>query len=176
MFKITFKKQVGFGQAIRALERTKGTLKQEFMALGEQAEKVMQAKIQEKKVRPQAGEPTSLENAIKVEYFDFGEDFGWGVGNIEVLNKEAPYWGAVNYGSAHMVGKRLPKGIFEPGMAKPNSESQRAGRWKKGMSKDGGSYSPIVTKPIPAMKYIERTIVWVGRQFKKFGTDLQRKI
>jgi len=133
--------------------------------LGSETKKKMHEVIQSNKVRPQAGEPTKLEDNIDVEFYP--AEAGWGVGEIDKLNKNAKHWRAVNYGSSHMVGKHLPPGIFDPGTASPDAGSFRAGRFKKGMNKDGKSYSPIVTKEISPMNYITKTINFVRREINK---------
>ena len=97
-------------------------------SLGGQTAQEMKAIIDENKKRPQAGEPTTLEDNIDVEYFADG--VSWGVGEISKLNKNVPYWAAVNYGSDHMVGKQMPVGVFDPGIAVPDAGSFREGRFK----------------------------------------------
>ena len=133
--------------------------------LGSSTVKKMKVIIKGNKVRPQAGEPTILENNIDVEFYS--DDTGWGVGEIAKLDKNAKHWRAINYGSKHLVGKHLPPGIFEPGTASPDQGSFRAGRFKEGMSKDGSSYSPIIKKEILPMNYITKTINFVRREINK---------
>ena len=130
-------------------------LKLEVDTLAHETAFKMKAIINEGKVRPQAGDPTNLENAIEPELFDGG----WGVGAIETLKKDAPWWAAFNWGSSHMVGKRLPPGSFvpDPGTGEPKSSNFRTGRWKT-----PGDFSAIVKKPILATNYIEKTIFWLS--------------
>lgn len=182
MIRLRFKRtKRGFGEAVRDLEIKEKTLKRELMVLGDKTKSKMRDIIAKNKKRPRAGEPKTLENAITVEKFVRLGEFGWGVGNIDKLNSEAvgqdgkPYWRAVNYGSSHMVGRFLPLGIFRPGIAIPNNQAFRKGRWKAGLSTGGGkSYSAKVMKPIPPMKFIERTTVWVGRQFRRIQSTISR--
>ena len=118
----------------------------------------MRDTIDQDKVRPQADEPTTLEDTIQAEYFDDG---GWGVGDMDQLDENAPYWLAVNYGSDHMVGKIVPQGAFAPGNPEPDPNNFREGRWKKGQ----GKHLFVVKNPIPAMNYIEKTINWLQEKF-----------
>ena len=62
-----------------------------------------------------------------------------------------------NWGSAHMVGKQLPVGGFNPGNSRPSQSDFRTGRWEKGKA----NYAPIVTKPIPATNFLENTVNWL---------------
>lgn len=182
MIRVRFvKKGKGFGEAERDLLLKEKTLKVELMALGTQTKKQMKNTIKKSVKRPRASEPKTLETAITVEKFNSPGEFGWGVGNIDKLNTEVvgqdgkPYWRAVNYGSSHMVGKYLPPGIFRPGTAKPTSDAFRKGRWKAGDTTGAGKkYSAKVTKPIPPMRFIERTTIWVGRQFRKIKGNISR--
>ena len=136
--------------------------KLELDALGFQTAEAMKTIIQSNKKRPQAGEPTTLENAITVTKMDNG----FGVGDVDIMNHQAPQWAAVNFGSSHMVGHRLKKGTFDPGTPQPSDAASRTGRWKIGRygSVGGFLYSPLVKNPIPAMNYIEKTIFWLQNQ------------
>jgi len=132
--------------------------------------KMMRQIIQENKVRPQAGEPATLENAINVDHFPEG---GWGVGKISTLNAEAPYWRVINYGGYVPPSTRnYPnlKGKFEPGEERPDPSNFRAGRFKKG-------YYPIdPKKAIPAMNYIEKTSFWVEKELNRLIPGIIRRI
>ena len=121
------------------------------------------------KKRPQAGEPETLENAIEMEEFIQPASIGFGIGNINKLEEEAPYYLAINYGSAHLVGKRLPSGYFSPGEGKPSSSSFRGGRWKV-----GGDYSALIKNAIPPMNYIEKTNFWFEIELSKLIKTLEK--
>ena len=117
------------------------------MALGIEVCNEMKNRIKNNIKRP--GSTGTLVNSITVEPIKDG----WGVGNT---NNMPVYWRAFNWGSAHMVGKKLPVGGFTPGNAKPSKSDFRAGRWQKGT----GNYAPIVKKPIPATNFLESTVTW----------------
>ncbi len=136
------------------------TLRKQISDLGDETSEKMKEIIEEGKVRPQAGEPKTLEETIKVEHFTDG---GWGVGDIDSLNQEAPYWRAINFGSFHMVGKKVPVGAFNPGDPVPNQESSRQGRWKKG----DGPHLFTVKNPISPMNFIEKTINFLKARFEQ---------
>jgi hypothetical protein len=171
MIKVNFRAVRGFSEAIKNIQGKQLTVRQHIKNLGEKTAEKMKAVIKENKVRPQAGEPTTLEDTITVEHFETANGFGWGVGNIDKLNQEAIYWKAVNYGSSHMVGKWLPPGAFRPGTAKPSSSEVKSphggtGRWFKGE----GNWSKPVTRSIPAMNYIEKTVNWFRGKVRELVT------
>ncbi len=169
--RINYKTQPSFAEIIKNIDIKNKDVENSVMNLGLETKDKMHSIIKANKKRPQAGEPTKLENAIDVERIQEGKDIiGWGVGNISRLEKEAPGYLAINFGSSHMVGKHLPIGGFAPGEAKPQEGSFRDGRWKKGE----GSYSPIVTKPIPPMNFIETTVHWLSIALNKITGILQR--
>jgi hypothetical protein len=132
-------------------------IKREVKELGEKTAEKMNEVITSNKKRPQAGEPTTLEDNIDVTHYKDGS--GWGVGEISKLDKNAPYWRAVNFGSSHLVGKTI-HGQFEPGEPKPNPQdgANRTGRLKTGW------YTVTIKNPILPMNYIEKTINFVRRQ------------
>ena len=61
-------------------------------ALGVSTLDFVKSYISGNKKRSQAGEPPKLENAMDIEYFPNG----WGIGNIDRLNKDAPHWHWIN--------------------------------------------------------------------------------
>ena len=154
-----------FGDAFREIESSikmeEKNIESQINALGSATADKMKEIINTNKKRPQSGEPTVLEDNIDVE--NFPDNAGWGVGNIEQLNKNAKHWRVVNLGSNHMVGEHLPPGIFEPGNPIPSSSDSRSGRWKKNNS-DNRSYSPIIKNPIPPMNYIQKTVNFLRRK------------
>lgn len=152
-------------EIIKEVQADTKEIQDQINSLGDQSLVIMKETIQSSKKRPQAGQPTALENAIEIEKFSDG----WGIGDIEKLRKDAPWWAAFNFGSSHMVGKHLPKGVFDPGEPSPNDSFFRQGRWSKGSNYNGEQYSPIVKKPIPATNFIEKTIFWVSSKFDSLG-------
>jgi len=130
--------------------KVSSTLRAKFMALGIQVSAEMKNRIRTAIKRP--GSTGRLVNSITYEPLKDG----WGVGNTSTM---PIYWRAFNWGSAHLVGKHLPVGGFNPGNPKPSRSDFRAGRWEKGKGK--GNFSPIIKKPIPATNFLENTVTWV---------------
>jgi hypothetical protein len=137
-------------------------LLEQLNLVGKEAEDKMIQLITDGKKRPQNGEPTSLEDHIKTTYFQ-DEEQGWGLGDIEELNKFAEYWAAVNWGSAHMVGRRVPNGSFAPNEPQPDISFFRQDRWVTGE----GNHSFVVLNPIPALNYIENTVDWLNGRLEE---------
>ena len=132
-------------------------VRQDVDRLAHDTLKVIKDYVHDSKVRPQAGEETSLENALEVDMFTDG----WGIGDIERLKKEAPGWAALNWGSSHMVGKHMPP-YFTPGFTPANSELFREGRVNYKGPK--GNKGPIVQNAIQPINYIERAIFWLSQK------------
>lgn len=163
---IRFFDKDGFKDLLKFNQAHEKDLKDQIFDLGDQTASKMKDVIKQNKVRPQVGEPTSLEENIDVEH---SKDGGWGVGDIDRLNEKAEYWRAVNFGSSHMVGKLVPKGQFEPGDPEPNAGSSRQGRWKKGQ----GKFMFRVKNPIPPINYIEKTLTFVKQKFSAIRIRLK---
>jgi len=85
------------------------------------------------------------------------------IGDIAQLDEKTNRaWRAVNWGSSHMVGRKLPVGYFRPGQAKPDRSHFREGRWYS----TGGTmskYAPYVKMPIPPMYFVE-ALITKGRE------------
>lgn len=158
MFKFKFKAQKGFQTIIEDINLKDAQMKQDLKDLGEKTRDQMKETIASNKRRDQAGQPTRLEDSIEVEHFQNGDEEGWGVGNIAKMNKEAPHWTAINYGSRHIVGKTVFS-HFDP--------DQNGRLVKNHEDKDPEKVRWITFKnPIPAMNYIEKTVVWFSGKIR----------
>ena len=173
MLRTIYKTNNGFEDIQQFIANHEKNMEQKVFQVGHDTLAEIKEQVSINKVRPQAGEPETLEEALTIEFFT-GFEIGWGIGEIAHLNQQAPYWAAVNYGSDHLVGKHLPVGTFSPGLAMPDSGSFRDGRWKQGLNQGGSTYSPIVTKPIPATNYIEKTVSFLRKKFSSFRLKLGR--
>lgn len=155
-------------EVIKKLELKEKRLRDAFLKLGKATAAKMKSIIEENKVRPQAGEAKTLERSIKSTRIGGNSKklFGWGVGEIKNLPK---YWAAVNWGSRHLLGKKLPPGKFSPGRGRPSEDNFRKGRWKVGQ----GNFTARIKRPIPASNYIEKTAFWLNNVFDKLLTILR---
>lgn len=171
MININFQRADGdpnsiFDDILKEVKVDNAEIKKEVNNLASLAAQYMIAVIRANKKRPQNGEDLTLEDNIKFEVFEGG----WGVGDIEELKKEAPYWAAINFGSSHMVGKRVPNGKFEPGQEQPDQAFFRNGRWQKGE----GHFSFVVKNPIPAMNFVEKTVFWLSDIINKMTPAIKK--
>jgi len=138
------------------------TIKNGIKSLGFATQDYMRKVIADNTKRP--GSTGNLANSIKCEVADVkGETVG--VGKISEL---AVYWAAINFGSNHIMNLRLPPGTFQPGVPRPTSQDFRRGRWQVGQygSLGGSLYSPLITKPIQPMNYVEKTANWLSTVIK----------
>jgi hypothetical protein len=93
--------------------------------------------------------PTShLKEAITVEPIENGH----GVGNIQTLNKQAPYWHWINYGVAQS-GRRIPPGTKDNPRIKGHFKGD-----KSRFNKEQPKFAINPKKPITAKNYIEKSL------------------
>jgi len=81
---------------------------------------------------------------------------GWGVGDVDFLNTNAPYWYWQNYGVAQSGRTTPPRswGKFTSGNPAPQSSGGNS-RWS---GQESAIYVINPTKPITAKNYIQATI------------------
>jgi hypothetical protein len=90
-----------------------------------------------------------LKESIDIEYFAGG---GWGIGNIDILNKVSPHYGFLNYGGTPPSTIQYPnlRGTFEGDIL--------------GLFRKGKPYYPIYPKRYKGMDYIEATDTKIRNQ------------
>lgn len=160
----------------KELRKDKKKFEESVMQLGSDTAKTMKDKVKQSKKRSQAGEEPKLEKSITLDKFRGSNKFGWGVGNINLLDKKVPYWYFVNYGISQkgMIipgrGKFVPPGAFSPGVGKPDPSVSPIGRWKT----SEGDYSFQAKQGIRhPLRYIEKTIFWLQSSFNKIKSKLK---
>lgn len=134
----------------RQIESVKTLAESQVKQLADETVNVMRRNIAERIER--AGSTGNLENSITA----IPIENGWGVGDIEFLNKQAPYWYWQNFGVAQS-GRKVPprsKGQFEPGTPQP-TVGENGSRWYQSNS---GGFLINPQKEIEAKNYIEATI------------------
>lgn len=123
--------------------------------IADETVRVIQQKISERIQRD--GSTGNLANsftAVKI-------DGGWGVGDIDFLNKQAPYWYWQNYGIAQS-GRRTPPrswGAFTSGNPAPSSAGGKS-RWS---GQESAIYVINPVKPIEAKNYIAATAAEINQ-------------
>ncbi|KKN22921.1 hypothetical protein LCGC14_0910310 [marine sediment metagenome] len=169
--RISYKTNITFKEIAKQIEAKSKKVEAEIMKLGVNTAEEMKSIIKRSKVRPQAGQPTRLEDSINMEIISEGANtIGWGVGNISKMDSQAPYWKAVNFGSSHLVGKEF-FGFFSPGEERPDIGHFREGRFFE--QKEFG-WKMLIKNPIQPMNYIERTVHWLSGAFSKIENILRR--
>jgi len=136
--RVAIRNKVGSDFVARELKRVQITSELDLERIAKECERVIQATIMAKAQNP-TGHLASLMIAEKI----IG---GWGVGDIETLDKQAPYWNHQDKGSEGIGANWdhfLPTGFWDDG------------KWVT----DPTGYSGVKPKtPIPAMNFISSTI------------------
>ncbi len=99
-----------------------------------------------------------------------------GIGNIQQLNKEVPYWYFINYGKMFTSGNSLPNygkpvtpGSFD---GEPPIKGASGQRWQAGK----GEYTFKAKKPIEPKHYIEAGSEFLKREIKKVVKQYMNEI
>lgn len=172
MYRVEYKEMgVPIRQWIEKLSEYQFEIQERIMEVGLQGHEYMVNFIKHNKKRP--GGYGNLEKSITLDILKTTSGIEIGIGNKTVLNERAKYWTAINYGSSHIVGKRIPGGAFYPGNPMPDRSSFRQGRF---ISETGTftamtgtkSYSFVSKRPIPPMNYIENTNHYIINQINRY--------
>lgn len=170
MLRMSYKAEKGYKTIIKEIEVPIEKVISSFKTLRIQTVDKMREIIRTNKKRVR-GEKDKLEDAITSEPIGDGKNtVGFGVGNISKLKSEAPHYLAINFGSSHIVGKKLPVGGFKPGEPKPQTGTDQKSRWFPGE----GKYTFTVKNPIKPVDYIERTAFWLNDKIDKLMSLLRR--
>lgn len=136
-----------------------------------------------KRQKSREGSRGALENAIDVEVIVSPDRIDVGVGNIQRLNQEAPYWAIQNYGGLVAEGARVVPGIFGPGdRPDPQFKGPRRGTQKftylpqvgPGFNSRGDDSVPFmhVTTPITPMSYIQYAVIRMVNDLRSLITQM----
>lgn len=94
-----------------------------------------------------------LKDQIQVENISSGEQKGYGVGNVEVLNQKAKYWVWLNFGRAG-TGRTIPPGTKDNPRITGHFVPSIKGIFTKGQPK----FPMNPKKPIKAHNFIEKAL------------------
>ncbi|MBN1467733.1 MAG: hypothetical protein JW924_03325 [Fusobacteriaceae bacterium] len=172
-FKITLreKKPNQIASEIQFIEASVDKLRDEVLDIGKKAEIKMKNIIDTNRRRPQSphddtnvkASKKSLIDGIQLDMYDTLEVFGWGLGNINELDKNSPHWAMINWGGLPPSTKDYNKlrGKFEP---------EDGGLFRK-----GSPYYPIYpTKLITPLNYIEQTANFVRDSLTRLTNIFRR--
>ena len=139
--KIAIRDKVGADFYTREIKRVEKVSDDDTRRLAERAETVIRKTIEDKTM----GGTGRLANTDA--WTPEKISFGWGIGDIETLDAEVPYWNHQDKGSEGIGANWqhfLPKGRWANG------------RWV--IDKEGGFSGIIPQSPIPALNYIASTL------------------
>lgn len=158
----------------RLIQKFWHLLPAELSVIGDSAHSHMREHIDAHITRP--GSTGNLSSSITKDFTAGGGRLFVGIGNIDILNAQAPYWYVLNYGK--MItgepfipggGKWVPRGEFQPGTPEPNPSDFRGGRWVPG----AGGHTFQAKRPIEPINYIEATKMMVDAQLSNLIQKLR---
>lgn len=125
-------------------------------AIARETEQVIKAKITERSTKREnsTGNLANSFTTVKITG-------GWGVGDINFLNQQAPYWYWQNFGIAQS-GRKIPprsRGRFNTGNPRPTAGGGTS-RWNHSSN---GEFLIDPKKPIEAKNYIQATLNEVNK-------------
>jgi hypothetical protein len=164
----------GFEKLIRYVDNNLvyGEAQEGIRILGHQTADKMIEGVQQGKKRPDKG-THFLEDAITAETINTTAGIEVGVGKIEKLKAEAPYYEVIDKGGfTPNRGNLVPVGAFAPGNPKPNAGSFREGNWQVG----AGKFTFRPKKAIEGIHYIDRAITWLEKALDDFIKDIGGKL
>jgi len=134
------------------------------MKLGMNIHNYMQNYINARRHR--RGGTGNLANAINFVDLSTPKTIGWGIGDINLLQKKAPYWYVINYGKKITGEPFIPGGgKFVPGSFEGHaSEGALAGGVEKFNYKDGSKMGIKPKSVIRPIDYIDSTWIMFNKQ------------
>ena len=166
MIKLTVKNKQVFDEIIVQVEQDVKDFKSQLMNLDREVLEFMRDYINSRKTRDDkiTANTGKLEEALDVdEKYDRELEFGWGIGDEDKLKKEAAHFAALNYGSDHIIGMKVP-GEFPSGRPVPGGSGEA-------FIKTTGSWLMIPQKPIVGIDYIENTKNYLIKRIIEIGNN-----
>jgi hypothetical protein len=175
MIKITVEFTDGekFEQLIRYIEDNMvyGEAQEAMRVLGHHCADNMKENINSSRKRPDKG-THNLENVITAETLNTVGGIEVGVGRIETLKAEAPYFEVLDVGGyIPNNGNFVPLGSFIPGEPKPNAGNFREGNWEV-----GGKFTFKPKRAIEGINYIGKAILNLDKELTELIGKLGSKI
>jgi len=136
------------------LKKNKSKMEGAILDLGSEIHTFMTSFIKSNLKRP--GSTGNLIRSISYRGWTGVDNFGFEIGDISVLNSQAPYWKVINDGG---VVPPVSFGMFVPGDPQPSPSAFRQGRWfeSEGGEEFGHGWKMTPKRAIPAMNYIEQS-------------------
>jgi len=143
------------GKAIpEVIQQQLGILSEEHTKmLAEEHKKQLDIAVEDSRERSLKPVGKHLSDQIQVEKIRENNSVGYGVGNVAVLNKEAPWWVWLNFGKAG-TGRTIPPGTKENPRITGHFVPGTKGIFTKGQPK----FPMNPKKAIKAHNFIERSL------------------
>jgi len=141
------------------LKRSQKSFEREFFALGDDTQKIMKDNIDSSTHREHTGK---LSDNITVDKESFVRLFYmWGVGNINLLNSNTPYW---DYADKGGIIPPITKGYFGDG---ESPDSSLKGRGTQLFTHDRNGFLVRPSTPTRPLNYIDKTIFWLDLNIRR---------
>ncbi len=129
--------------------------------------------------RKREGGTGNLAKAITFDRHTGAGMVSWGIGNVNILNSQAPYWYVVNYGKMVTGAPYIPAhGNFVPGYFRGGDGRPRAEMTGKGKEsfvyEPGGNKGMYPRTPIRPMNYIQATRAKLTRDIRALFIRIKR--
>lgn len=186
MFKTTLSvKGVNFKDFQKNIERNISEVKSEIKNLGQEVMNQMKANVSSGIHRD--GSTGKLANAIDITVEEDTQSISVGIGSLNKLNSQAPYWFVVNYGVSFPKGSSyadaisridsLPK--FIPGGGKyaplgsfngnaPDGRFAGTGVGRANWGYGTGNFTFVAKNPVHPINYIEKSSAWLSVMWGDF--------
>ena len=161
---------------IRKLIGKQKNIKQTLFSIGDDAVAYMQSFIEtntnkrpkspHSDTNPRASK-SPIAESIHIEKFDDVSTFGWGIGNIDLLNEKSPHWAVINFGGV------VPPSTDQYPKLKGHFEPETNGLFKK-YSKGSPHYPIYPTKAIEGINYIQATAEFLRKAFARLENIVRR--
>ena len=189
MFKTTVVVQgVHFKDFQKNLEQNIQNIKSEIKDLGQEV--LTQMKLNISSGIHRDGSTGRLSNAIDMTIDESDQTISVGIGSLEKLNRQVPYWFVVNYGVSFPKGSSYEDAIrnidslprFVPGGGKyaplgsfngsaPDGRFAGTGVGRAGWGYGTGGFTFIAKNPVHPINYIEKTSAWLSQTWGDFWNE-----
>lgn len=160
-----------------SIKRNWFEFQEKALELGQDVEQYMQNYINAHRKR--TGGTGNLAKLMKLEVLSTAPArIEWGIGDINVLNQQAPYWYVVNYGKTTSGQKYIPNyGNFVPGKYRGGDgrpDASQRGRGTEGFQYQRGAWGMYPSSPIRPMHYISVASAHLKRKLRSILTSISR--
>jgi hypothetical protein len=170
----------------KLVEKKQKDIEVELQTIAEKATDKMRSYVKTKR----SGSTGKLKDALTVEVIKSKGQIFFGIGNINRLNQNAPYWFVANYGRVSRGGNKgaaqgqvgrlfVPFngkarfGFFGTGAKARQGVNNQRFHFKETGDKKAFFMTP--TKPVRPINYIQKTKTWLNSYWKTYINKLKSK-